>query len=89
MQREPYQTCRYIAWFAGGNRTSPVVRFYFQRTSIHSLAAQRLAEFSNAFFQNLLHRRSASESADHYISANSGSRKKIDSPRDRPCVDGK
>ena len=64
MQREPYQTCRYIAWFAGGNRTSPVVRFYFQRTTIHSLATQRLAEFSYAFFQNGLHRRRATGPAN-------------------------
>jgi len=27
-----------------------VVRFYFQLTTIHSLATQRLAEFLNAFF---------------------------------------
>ncbi len=66
-----------------------VVRFHFQLTTIHSLAAQRPAEFSNAFFQNVLQRRSASESADHDISANSGACKKIASPRDRPCVDGK
>ena len=57
MQLEPYQTSRYIAWFEGGNRSAPVVRFYFQLTTIHSLAAQRLAEFSRAFFQNVLQRR--------------------------------
>jgi len=56
MQPEPYQTSRYIAWFAGGKRSDPVVRFYFQRTTIHSLATQRLAEFSKAFFQNVLQR---------------------------------
>ena len=37
----------------------PVVRFYFQLTTIHSLAAQRPAEFSNAFFQNVPQRRRA------------------------------
>ena len=36
-----------------------MVRFYFQLTTIHFLAAQRPAEFSNAFFQNVLQRRRA------------------------------
>ena len=30
------------------------VRLYLLLSEIHSLAAQRLAEFSNAFFQNVL-----------------------------------
>ena len=30
------------------------VRLYFQLSNIYSLAAQRLADFSNAFFQNVL-----------------------------------
>ncbi len=32
---------------------------YFQLSQIYSLAAKRLAEFSNAFFQNVLQRRIA------------------------------
>ena len=36
----------------------PVGRFYFQLTTIHSLAAQRPAEFPNTFFQNVLQHRS-------------------------------
>jgi hypothetical protein len=32
---------------------------YFQLSQIYSLAAQRLDEFSNAFFQNVLQRRIA------------------------------
>lgn len=54
MHSEPNQTGRYIAWFAEGDRSEPVVRFYFQLSAIHSLAAQRLADFSIAFFQNAL-----------------------------------
>ena len=42
----------------------PVVRFYLQLSTIHSLAAQRPTEFSNAFFQNILQRRTV---ADHPI----------------------
>jgi|GEM_PF-2562856 len=38
----------------GGKRSDPVVRFDFQFTTIHSLATQRLADFSIAFFQNVL-----------------------------------
>ena len=36
---------------------APMVRFYFRLTPIYFLAAQRPAEFSNAFFQNVLQRR--------------------------------
>ena len=57
MQLEPYPTSRYIAWFAGGNHSAPVVQFYFQLTTIHFLAAQRPAEFLDEFFQNVLQRR--------------------------------
>jgi hypothetical protein len=62
MQPEPYPTSRYIAWFAGGKRSDPVVRFYFQLISLHSLAARRPAEFSDAFFQNVLQRRLGAQS---------------------------
>ncbi len=36
---------------------APMVRFYFRLSTIYFLAAQRPAEFSNAFFQNVLQRR--------------------------------
>ncbi len=41
---------------------------YFQLSTIHFLAAMRLAEFSNAFFPNVLQRRSGTYLAfSHYF----------------------
>ena len=53
-----------IIHFLAAQRLAPMVRFYFQLTKIHFLAAQRPAEFSNAFFQNVLQRRSATNLND-------------------------
>ena len=48
-----------ISHVSQGQSLCPVVRFYFQLSTIYFLAAQRPAEFSNAFFQNVLQRRTA------------------------------